>query len=213
MLAPALSLLVALSPLATTAGAKPAAKTANPATRAPVAVEFVIDVSAGMVKPEPHIPMLLQKLHEVLLTAAAYRRRYDGARGSAVSRFVSEIPDALLEREEAAGTWSDVHGGRTSGNGDRRTTTWRRAGGGGVGLEHDAGNDHDDEPMVIPRVNGGRGANARRAVGQRVMHETFGAGTVLEADGDGPDMKLTVRFTGAIKKVLARFVTGVGDGD
>jgi hypothetical protein len=50
-------------------------------------------------------------------------------------------------------------------------------------------------------------------VGLRVLHETFGPGTVLEADGDGPNMKLTVRFTGAIKKVLARFVTGVADGD
>jgi hypothetical protein len=46
-----------------------------------------------------------------------------------------------------------------------------------------------------------------------VAHETFGPGTVLEADGEGPDMKLTVRFTGAIKKVFARFVTGIDGAD
>ena len=50
-------------------------------------------------------------------------------------------------------------------------------------------------------------------MGRRVAHDTFGTGTVLEADGDGADLKLTVRFTGAIKKVYARFVTGIDDGD
>src|SRR5262249_20749364 len=41
---------------------------------------------------------------EVLLTAAAYRRRFEGGWGAAVSRFVGEIPEALLEREEASGS-------------------------------------------------------------------------------------------------------------
>ena len=58
----------------------------------------------------------------------------------------------------------------------------------------------------------GRGETARRAVGRRVHHVKFGHGTVLDAEGEGPDMKLTVRFTGSIKKVLARFVTG-GSGE
>jgi hypothetical protein len=65
----------------------------------------------------------------------------------------------------------------------------------------------------IPLVSAARSASARRAVGRRVAHDTFGMGTVLEADGDGADLKLTVRFTGAIKKVYARFVTGIDDGD
>ena len=50
-------------------------------------------------------------------------------------------------------------------------------------------------------------------MGQRVHHERFGPGVVLAADGEGPDMKLEVRFGGSVKKVLARFVTGSGDGD
>jgi DNA helicase-2/ATP-dependent DNA helicase PcrA len=150
---------------------------------------------------------------EVLLTAAAYRRRYDGARGSAVSRFVGEIPESLLEREETSGTWSERGRGHAGGHGGSRAGSWRRNGDAGEGLEHDPGNEGDGESMVIPRVGGGRSANARRAVGLHVLHETFGPGTVLEADGDGPDMKLTVRFTGVVKKVYARFVTGVADDD
>jgi DNA helicase-2/ATP-dependent DNA helicase PcrA len=157
---------------------------------------------------------------EVLLTAAAYRRRYDGSFGTAVSRFVSEIPEHLLERDEAAGAWSDRGGARNGGGhggGERRYTRPAAAGGRSFaqveGADWDPGDPGDHERMVIPSVGGGRSANARRAVGKRVMHEKFGAGTVLEAEGDGPDMKLTVRFTGAVKKVLARFVSGVGDGD
>ena len=166
---------------------------------------------------------------EVLLTAAAYRRRYDGAWGSAVSRFVGEIPDHLLEREEGAavaaapatrtGSWNDRGSARTTGWG--QSSAPRRVAGAGAGgsfgaregADWDSGDPGDQEPMVIPTVASGRSENARRAVGRRVTHEKFGAGTILDAEGDGPDMKLTVRFTGSIKKVLARFVQGVGDGD
>ena len=148
---------------------------------------------------------------EVLLTAAAHRRRYDGSWGSAVSRFVGEVPAHLVEREDGSG-----NGAATSGR-DRweRSQAPRRA----VRTSDDdrdpyAGlDDGEPVPMHIPLVSSRRSAAARRAVGQRVLHEKFGAGTVLEAEGDGPDMKLTVRFTGAIKKVLARFVSGAGDGD
>jgi DNA helicase-2/ATP-dependent DNA helicase PcrA len=66
---------------------------------------------------------------------------------------------------------------------------------------------------MIPTVAGGRSASAKRAIGKRVIHEKFGVGKVEDAEGDGPDMKLTVRFATSIKKVLARFVSGVGDGD
>jgi DNA helicase-2/ATP-dependent DNA helicase PcrA len=148
---------------------------------------------------------------EVLLTAAAYRRRFDGARGAAVSRFVGEIPEALLEREDGSG-----FGGRSSrsGNAGGARRSWHFHGDDEV---HERA--YDDDPGAshaspgIPLTSTGRSASARRAVGRRVAHDTFGMGTVLEADGDGADLKLTVRFTGAIKKVYARFVTGIDDGD
>jgi DNA helicase-2/ATP-dependent DNA helicase PcrA len=148
---------------------------------------------------------------EVLLTAAAYRRRFDGAWGAAVSRFVSEVPAPLLEREDggagAAGArerWE--HAGARAPR--RITRAFPEERDPYAGLD-----DAEHVPMHIPLVASGRTAASRQAVGRRVLHEKFGAGTVLEAEGDGPDMKLTVRFTGAVKKVLARFVTGAGDGD
>ena len=152
---------------------------------------------------------------EVLLTAAAYRRRFDGAWGASVSRFVAEIPEHLLVRDVASMARSE-HAGRGRSWRDRGWSDRRAA----AGVRQERGDDdaaYDDdqrEPALgFPLVSTGRSASARRAIGRRVLHERFGAGTVVEADGDGPDMKLTVRFTGAIKKVLARFVTGAGDGD
>jgi DNA helicase-2/ATP-dependent DNA helicase PcrA len=154
----------------------------------------------------------------VLLTAAAYRRRFDGARGGPVSRFVDEVPAALLRREGGAPSRSLV---RTGAMGARR---W---GGGAGGTSEDGGRGYqrdefaestfDHEDVAGGPSHGvsapGRTAASRRAIGKRVYHESFGAGTVLEAEGDGPDMKLTVRFTSSIKKVYARFVEGAGDGD
>jgi len=152
---------------------------------------------------------------EVLLTAAAYRRRFDGAWGAAVSRFVSEIPLHLLERDEGSGAAS-VGAERARGRWDASSAHSPRR---SLRVGHDDGDpyagldDGEGAAMRIPLVSSGRSAAAKRAVGRRVMHEKFGAGTVVEAEGDGPDMKLTVRFTGAVKKVLARFVTGSVDGD
>jgi DNA helicase-2/ATP-dependent DNA helicase PcrA len=147
---------------------------------------------------------------EVLLTAAAYRRRFDGARGAAVSRFVGEIPDALLEREDGDG-WS--HRGARGGmhGGARRSWTFHR---GDDEVREQAFDDGGGQASPgIPLVSAGRSASARRAVGRRVAHDTFGTGTVLEADGEGADMKLTVRFPGVVKKVYARFVTGIDGAD
>jgi DNA helicase-2/ATP-dependent DNA helicase PcrA len=146
---------------------------------------------------------------EVLLTAAAWRRRFDGGRGSAISRFVGEVPDRLLERESEAGEWRETR--RWAAGGARHGPTRGR-------------DDMDDDSQDLPDDtgagswapaggSGGRTRQSRRAVGRRVVHETFGVGTVLDAEGEGPDMKLTVRFTGSTKRVVARFVTGADDGD
>jgi DNA helicase-2/ATP-dependent DNA helicase PcrA len=52
---------------------------------------------------------LTRAADEVLLTAAAYRRRFDGPRGAQVSRFVGEIPEEVLERETTPGLYAQRH--------------------------------------------------------------------------------------------------------
>jgi DNA helicase-2/ATP-dependent DNA helicase PcrA len=68
------------------------------------------------------------------------------------------------------------------------------------------------------RSGGGRVYEAPRprtdheAVGRTVYHESFGRGTVIEAEGFGADTKFTVRFVRAgIKKVIGRFLTADED--
>jgi hypothetical protein len=53
-------------------------------------------------------------------------------------------------------------------------------------------------------------------VGRVVFHDQFGRGVVQDVDGEGRDLKFTVRFgpgTKDVKKVLGRFLTGGGDDD
>jgi hypothetical protein len=52
-----------------------------------------------------------------------------------------------------------------------------------------------------------------RTVGREVHHETFGRGVVVMAEGEGSEIKFTVRFGGQTRKVLGRFLTGGADVD
>lgn len=140
---------------------------------------------------------------EVLLTAAAYRRRFDGARGGVPSRFVDEIPPDILEREDAD---------PVSQSAERRSFAhgWRRTGAHGTpdpdGQWDDSGSGGSLVPRARPHVRS-------RSVGREVVHERFGRGVVLEAEGDGDDLRFTVRFGTTIKKVLGRFLEGGHDVD
>jgi len=127
---------------------------------------------------------------EVLLTAAAFRRRYDGARGGRVSRFVEEIPDALLEREEVAVQTS------WSGSG------WRSPAG-----RRGRPSDGGETGEVAGFGAGVPGATHHPAVGREVHHEQFGRGVVIGADGTGADARYTVRFAGKVRKIIGRFLT------
>ncbi len=155
---------------------------------------------------------------EVLLTAAAYRRRMTPggafmARGGQVSRFVGEIPADLLHREESpglAGAGLDVGAGRWDESGSRAGFRSRIARGGA--------RDRDGAALRGMRTSGvgpayrTSGALAR-TVGREVYHETFGRGVVVMAEGEGRDLKFTVRFGTQVRKVLGRFLTGDVDVD
>jgi DNA helicase-2/ATP-dependent DNA helicase PcrA len=141
---------------------------------------------------------LTRAQEQVLLTAAAYRRRMTAsgafvARGGQVSRFVDEIPAELLEREESATLLRE------------RSRAWS-----GAGREMSRGSrdsDHASGPAY--RTTGA----LARTVGREVHHETFGRGVVVMAEGQGSEVKFTVRFPSGTRKVLGRFLTGGTDVD
>jgi DNA helicase-2/ATP-dependent DNA helicase PcrA len=147
---------------------------------------------------------------EVLLTAAASRRRFGalgGPLGGQVSRFVEEIPEALLEREVSPGlAWSargdPSHGGTREEPGRRGPSRPAAR----------SARAAQDEAAAAARAAGGD-RSLQRVIGREVYHETFGRGIVVDAEGMGGDLKCTVRFASGTKKVLGRFLTGGGGDD
>jgi DNA helicase-2/ATP-dependent DNA helicase PcrA len=134
---------------------------------------------------------LTRARHEVLLTAAAFRHRYlaglgYSAAGGQVSRFVEEIPEHLLERDQPvlAGHAEDVPGEWRARRDGRRAST------------------RSQEAWAASPIRP-RG----RAIGREVFHEEFGRGVVIAAEGQGGEARYTVRFGTRIKKILGRFLT------
>ena len=152
------------------------------------------------------------------LSAARVRSIFGQPQLSEISRFVAEIPQALLEVTQASNRRFSPHG------------IYGAAGGGEV-----APADWDDgslapparpepQPWVARSIAPTPAAEAPLGrvrhlgdgafcVGKRVLHATFGEGCVVAADGHGPRQKLTVEFATLGRKVIvARFVEPVSDG-
>ncbi|BCJ87130.1 DNA helicase PcrA [Effusibacillus dendaii] len=113
------------------------------------------------------------------LTTCFSRTLFGQTRMNAESRFLKEIPEELLNESGYAN--------RTAGN---VTRTPRN---GNIGTH-------------IPK---GFGADLSVSwqTGEKVMHKTWGQGTIVESSGEGEDLELTVQFappTG-IRKLLAKF--------
>ena len=148
---------------------------------------------------------LTRAQQSVLLTAAAYRRRFDGPRGGVVSRFVNEIPAERLERDD------DESMQRRRDYSDSVARSAR-------GLFHAPSRgaprrEPREAPAYAAALPSRAPAWAQRALGRQVYHESFGRGVVVAAEGAGDDVKYTVRFREGTKKVLGRFLTGGSDGD
>ena len=131
----------------------------------------------------------------LVLTVASRRRTYGEYEAREPSRFLDEIPDALVERQ------ADPYGSNPG-------FSAQRAGHGGL---------RDGNPSRPPpaRDAGGRPAFAYEdedqsspslRLGSRVRHPLFGIGTVVGVEHQADDVKITVRFAGVgQKKLLARF--------
>ena len=89
------------------------------------------------------------------------------------SRFISEIPDRLIDWRRLA----PATGGWGTTERVRREASWRQT----VGFTPGAATQQG------PRV-------ASLGVGDRVLHTTFGLGTVTETSGAGDQLKATVDF-------------------
>jgi DNA helicase-2/ATP-dependent DNA helicase PcrA len=119
----------------------------------------------------------LTRAKDRLFLIYAFRRsRYGSSEATVPSRFLDDIPDELT-----SGSWQAA---RQSAR--QLETTWERPGATRVVTPDDA--------LSEPRYQ----------VGQRVLHQAFGEGMVLESRGRGDDQIVTVNFEDAgLKRLMA----------
>ena len=95
------------------------------------------------------------------------------------SRFVDEVPDEYLEEE------STVRSTPSGWGADSPIATAR------------ARSNDDPEVSSTPK--------ARFAEGQRVKHPIWGIGRIVQVSGAGDELRATIQFGAATKKVMVRY--------
>ncbi len=149
---------------------------------------------------------MTRAMRQLILTRALRRRSYgeDYLRGTRCSRFLDEIPPDLMEsvRPEAplfktAAAWDGALNSVESVEQflERRGDAATQASG----------------PPSVPsmRSSSHSGGNSPQwKLGARVRHPKYGFGTIVEREGEGEDLKLTVSFPGyGRKKLIERYAS------
>ena len=158
----------------------------------------------------------------LVLTNTVARMLYGSTTRNRPSRFLSEIPEGLLERRGTAFV-QDYASGRAG----QEMPAFRRGGGGfsdfggrassGAGRDRSAGRAGFAASAGAPAHRSHRGgaalsnaggatASAAPPVGARVRHKAFGEGTVEKTTPMGSDTLLEIRFdTVGVKKLMSNF--------
>src|SRR5262249_46870787 len=135
---------------------------------------------------------LTRARERLILTSAARRRVFGDYHQTQPSRFLDEIPDALMKRVEPVSSprWSGqpYELRNPYGRRPRQPSGVRDADSSAFAYEH------EDQSSAAVRL------------GMRVRHRQFGVGTVVAVEDHGDDYKVTVRFAAVgTKKLLASF--------
>jgi DNA helicase-2/ATP-dependent DNA helicase PcrA len=151
---------------------------------------------------------------QLVLTSAGRRRVFGEYRATEPSRFLSEIPDSLVQRYDFVG-YGPAYGSPSGGS--RRFRDGDAAFGGRRGAGPYASPYGDrrptrgpsarpDGPVYHPEDEDQSAHASGVKLGMRVRHPQFGPGTVLGIEDHGDDVKLTVRFAAVgVKRLLGRY--------
>ena len=133
----------------------------------------------------------------LFLTHAQFRRMHGAFLPSRPSRFLEETPEELTEQV------LDTEGGFFGGGGrSRGVRTPERGYGAGSSAARAARRRPTAPPKVTPQEDPGDGF----PVGARVMHPRFGGGRILDREGRGKSLKLTIHFSDhGPKKILPSY--------
>jgi len=131
-------------------------------------------------------------MNRVFITSSDIRRSYAGVDYREPSRFLSEIPEDLLE----------VTSYSSGGFNHSPHASWKP--GGGREWSRDYGNDNKDgkTPVDSP-VQGNSGSKFK--VLDRVLHPRFGQGQIIKIEGSGDNIKLSIVFASGKKSFLEKY--------
>jgi DNA helicase-2/ATP-dependent DNA helicase PcrA len=145
---------------------------------------------------------------QLFLTSAGRRRVFGEYRNSDPSRFLDEVPAALMQRYDFVGygsyggAYATPYGG-SRGFGGRESGVGNRS-----GIPHGSrvASQQHAEPVYKPEDEDQSAPASGLRLGMRVRHPQFGVGTVLAIEDHGDDVKLTVRFASVgAKRLLGRY--------
>jgi DNA helicase-2/ATP-dependent DNA helicase PcrA len=133
----------------------------------------------------------------LFLTHAQYRRMHGAFLPSRPSRFLEETPEELTE--EVLSTEGGFFGGGGGGYGVRSS-------GRGYGAGSSAARTTRRRPEPVPEVARQEDPGDGFPIGARVMHPRFGGGRILDREGKGKSLKLTIHFSDhGPKKILPSY--------
>jgi len=163
----------------------------------------------------------------LFLTSARYRRRWGGGESEASipSRFLSEVPQALVEDlspRRRAGQ-PDLYGERQEVREAARRNLYTGKTYNSVENIQQFFTERGKPPATSPAAPASTAKPVAKAVptthtpqptarpkalrnGSNIIHPKYGRGTVLRREGDGDDAKLTVSFPGyGLKKLIEKY--------
>jgi DNA helicase-2/ATP-dependent DNA helicase PcrA len=175
-------------------------------------LEFPVVIIAGMEEglfPHPRSSEALEEIEEerrlfyvgmtrtqaqLVLTGASHRRVFGEYQATTPSRFLDEIPPALVEdiAPSYAAPYPDIFGHHHY---EFRTNPYGRKGRGARFREAAAAYAYEEEDQSSIAVR----------TGMRVRHARFGVGTVVAVEEQNDDLKISVRFTFGVKKLMAKY--------
>ena len=124
------------------------------------------------------------------LSYAESRMLHGQVRMNVPSRFIDEIPEALLKRLRSSGF---------SGAGYRQKSSETRQGNADSAYSRQSGRTSSVTSGVTSQALHTVGLH----IGQQVSHAKFGVGTIVNCEGSGSDMRVQVKFNQAGTKWLA----------
>lgn len=155
---------------------------------------------------------LTRARERLYLSRAAVRSAWGQSQHFPASRFLADIPDHLIEwrRDESEVRNTGGWGSREDSYGSDRwgsTSSW----GSGGGSRYSSRKVEDDSPPPLPTAQSLRGTNKSGVlvsldVGDRVTHDKFGLGKVVQVTGEGYNAAAGVDFgDGEVRQLLLRY--------